>query len=93
MNYGHAYILGNALQFGYLVAVRMCLYLRVHVYVYEVNSYEASSSKWYFHCGANKHPGMAIVESQEYIIKCDSIWETGEVVPSPVVSAIAQFTL
>ena len=45
-----------------LVAIRMCSYLRVHVYVYEVNSYEGSSSKWYLLRGASVHPGMAMVE-------------------------------
>jgi len=40
----------------------MCSYVKLRVYVYEVNSYEGSSSKWYLLRGAKMHPGMAMVE-------------------------------
>ena len=60
MNYEHTYILGNTLQFGSSTYVFVS---ELHVYVYEVNSYEGSSSKWYLLRGASVHPGMAMVES------------------------------
>jgi hypothetical protein len=47
---------------GYtLVAVHMCSSLILHVYIYENDGYEDSSSKWYLLSGV-MHPGMAMVE-------------------------------
>ncbi len=56
--YGYAYILGIALQFGSSTYVSEPMDTRL---VYEVNSYEGSSSKWYLLRGA-KHPGTAMVD-------------------------------
>ncbi len=58
--YEYTYVRHKYLRYS-VVAVRMYLNLWLHGYMYEVDSYEGSFSKWYLLRGA-KHPGMAMID-------------------------------
>ncbi len=64
----------------------------LHGYVYEVDSYEGSFSKWYLLRGAN-HQGMATIDNHKNrlnIASCD--FYLGEVLPAPVSFRSAVYT-